>query len=57
MTTYKGYAMLVEQSPITGAIHISAIPDTGETIRRTFYFFTKAEAVRAMKEEIKNEVV
>ena len=49
---YKGYDLLVETSAHTGAIHISAIPDTGETIRRTFYFFTKAEAVRAMKGEI-----
>lgn len=54
---YKGYTMLIEQSPTTGAIHISAIPDTGDTIRRTFYFFTKAQAVRAMKQEINNEVV
>lgn len=46
---YKGYALLIEQNPITCAIHISAIPDTGETIRRTFYFFTKAQAVRAIK--------
>jgi hypothetical protein len=52
---YKGYALLIEQSPHTGAIHISAIPDTGATIRRTFYFFTKAQAVRAIKQEIKNE--
>lgn len=53
---YKGYTMLIEQSTITGAIHISAIPDTGDTIRRTFYFYTKAQAVRAMKGVI-NEVV
>lgn len=46
---YKGYTLLIEQSPHTGAIHISAIPDTGDTIRRTFYFFTKAQAVSAMK--------
>lgn len=46
---YKGHTLLIEQSPITGAIHISAIPNTGATIRRTFYFFTKAQAVRAMK--------
>ena len=53
---YKNHTLLIEQSPITGAIHISAIPDTGATIRRTFYFFTKAEAVRAMKGVINESV-
>jgi hypothetical protein len=53
---YKGYALLVEASAHTGAIHISAVPDTGETIRRTFYFFTKAEAVRAMKGVINESI-
>ena len=49
---YKNHTLLIERNQTTGAIHISAIPDTGATIRRTYYFFTEAQAVRAMKHEI-----
>ena len=52
---YKNHTLLIERNQTTGAIHISAIPDTGATIRRTYYFFTEAQAVRALKQEIKNE--
>jgi len=49
---YKKHPLLIEQSQTTGAIRISAIPDAGATIRRTYYGYTKAQAVRAMKGEI-----
>ena len=52
---YKNHTLLIERNQTTGAIHISAIPDTGATIRRTYYGHTKAEALRLMKQEIKNE--
>ena len=57
MTTYGNHTLLIERNQTTGAIHISAIPDTGDTIRRTYYGHTKAEALRLIKQEIKNESV
>ena len=49
---YKNHTLLIERNQTTGAIHISAIPDTGATIRRTYHGHTKAEALRLMKHEI-----
>ena len=35
-----------------GGLELSAIPDSGETIRRRFIFYTEEEALEMMKDEI-----
>ena len=55
MTTYRNHTILLEQNLHNGSIIASAIPDTGDTIRKTYYGYTKAEVLRLIKQEIKNE--
>ena len=44
MKTYTiGQYLIVSEKLHNGAISVSAIPDNGETIRRTFYGYTKKE--------------
>ena len=57
MSTYKNHTILLERMLHNGAVIATAIPDTGATIRRTYYGYTKAQALRLIKQEIKNEVV
>lgn len=44
MKTYTiGQYLIVSEKLHNGAIAVSAIPDNGESIRRTFYGYTKKE--------------
>tara|TARA_R100001163_G_C4893441_1_gene85337 strand:- start:257 stop:439 length:183 start_codon:yes stop_codon:yes gene_type:complete len=45
--------MIVEQNKINGAWEISDVIKN-ETIRRTYYFYTKAQAIKLFKQEVKN---
>lgn len=45
--------MIVEQNKINGAWEISCVIKN-ETIRRTYYFYTKAQAIKLFKQEVKN---
>ena len=55
MTTYRNHTILLEQNLHNGSIVASAIPDTGDTIRCVYYGHTKAQVLRLIKQEIKNE--
>ena len=47
---YKNFLILTYRHH--AGLELSAIPDSGETIRRRFYFYTEEEALEVMKEEI-----
>ena len=40
------YHIVLERNPINGSVSVSAIPDNGDTIRRTFYGYTTKEMRR-----------
>jgi len=48
------YLLIVDHNP--GCMTISAVPDTGETIRRRFMFYTEEEALEFMRALIDNKI-
>ena len=47
---YKNFLIVTYRNH--GGLELSAIPDSGETIRRRFIFYTEEEALEVMKDEI-----
>jgi len=47
---YKNFLILIHRDH--AGLELSAIPDSGETIRRRFIFYTEEEAIEEIKEEI-----